>query len=77
MLEAELQLPPALPLAAQPWRDVKDFLWHKTQQSPHWSMLPAAERATALAVEGHPEVTVAAPAEAAAAAAAAAATDGA
>lgn len=27
------------------WREVNDFKWHRVQQSPHWSVLPEAERA--------------------------------
>ncbi len=28
------------------WREVDDFNWHKVQASPHWSVLPASQRAT-------------------------------
>jgi len=27
------------------WHEVDDFIWHKVQASPNWSVLPAAERA--------------------------------
>lgn len=26
------------------WEDVKDFKWHRNQQSPNWSVIPPADR---------------------------------
>ena len=45
------------------WSDVKDFKWLRAQQSPHWALLPEAERAAA---EATPEPTASAAAPAAA-----------
>lgn len=43
------------------WKAVNDFNWHKVQQSPHWSVLPAAEAAPAVCLTAGGEVVSAAP----------------
>lgn len=29
---------------ANAWEDVKDFKWHRAQQSPNWSIIPQGDR---------------------------------
>ncbi|KAG5188767.1 tubulin binding cofactor C-domain-containing protein [Tribonema minus] len=48
----------ALPIV-EPWRDVKDFLWHRSRQSPNWCIMPDEDRVKSVAVEGHAEITLA------------------
>ena len=43
-LEADYVASPGLSLSVNRWREVKDFKWLRAQHSPHWSLIPEAER---------------------------------